>query len=41
MNELNGVKNSGWSRKGKERFVLLLKRVKRDRKSAEGIKVEK
>ena len=40
MNELKGVKNGGWSREGKERFILLLKRVKRDRKSENGIKVE-
>ena len=40
MNESNGVKNGGWSRQGKERFILLLKRVKRDRKSENGIKVE-
>ena len=40
MNESNGVKNGGWSRKGKERFILFLKRVKRDRKSENGIKVE-
>ena len=40
MNESNGVKNGGWSREGKERFVLFLKRVKRDRKSENGIKVE-
>ena len=40
MNELKGVKNGGWSRQGKERFILLLKRVKRDRKSENGIKVE-
>ena len=40
MNESKGVKNGGWSREGKERFILLLKRVKRDRKSENGIKVE-
>ena len=40
MNESKGVKNGGWSRQGKERFILLLKRVKRDRKSENGIKVE-
>ena len=40
MNESNGVKNGGWSREGKERFILFLKRVKRDRKSEIGIKVE-
>ena len=40
MNELKGVKNGGWSREGKERFILLLKRVKRDRKSENVIKVE-
>ena len=40
MNELKGIKNGGWSREGKERFILLLKRVKRDRKSENGIKVE-
>ena len=40
MNESNRVKNGGWSREGKERFILFLKRVKRDRKSENGIKVE-
>ena len=41
MTVSKGFKNGGWSREGKERFVLFLKRVKRDRKSPEGIKVER
>ena len=41
MTVSKGFKNGGWSREGKERFVLFLKRVKRDRKSLEGIKVER
>ena len=41
MTVSRGYKNGGWSREGKERFVLFLKRVKRDRKSPEGIKVER
>ena len=41
MTNTKGYKNGGWTREGKERFILFLKRVKRDRKSAEGMMVER